>query len=47
MIEVGGEVTNHGEDVDWHREAMAPAWTSYAGEARRFIAVATALGLMG
>ena len=46
MIEVGGEVTGMGEDVEWHREAMVPAWTSYAGEARRFIAAAQALGLV-
>ena len=30
----------------WHREATAPAWTSYAGEARRIIAAMVALGLV-
>ena len=46
LIGVGGEVTGIGEDVDWRRETMAPAWTSYAGDARRFVAAAVALGLM-
>ena len=46
VIEVGGETIDLGDGVMWHREAEIPAWTSYAGEARRIIAVMVALGLL-
>lgn len=29
-----------------YTDVIAPAWTSYAGEARRFIAAARAMGLL-
>ena len=43
-IEVGGEMIDLGDGATWHREAEVPAWTSYAGEARRIIAAMVALG---
>lgn len=40
----GGAVEVDG--TDYHREATAPAWTTYAGEARRIIAAMVALDLL-
>ena len=31
---------------DHYREVMGPAWTSYVGEARRFVAAVRAMGLL-
>jgi hypothetical protein len=46
MIEVGGETVDIGDGATWHREAAAPAWTTYVGEARRFVAAARAPGML-
>ena len=46
MIEVGGETLDLGERSTWICEAAAPAWTTYAGEARRIIAAMVALELV-
>ena len=46
MIEVGGETVDIGDGATWHREAAAPAWTTYVGEARRFVAAARAAGML-
>lgn len=45
-ITVGTDVVDEGDGGERYHEVMAPAWTSYAGEARRFITAARALGLM-
>ena len=44
-IYVGSEVIET-EGADHYREVIAPAWTTYTGEARRFIAAARAMGLV-
>ena len=44
LIECGGETADAG-DVAAYR-ANGPAWTTYAIEARRSVAAATALGLL-
>ncbi len=46
IINVGAESVDIGSGTSWARKVMAPAWTSYAGEARRFIAAAVALVLL-
>ena len=42
----GALVVHEGNGGERYYEVTAPAWTSYAGEARRFIAAARALELM-
>jgi ribonuclease PH len=44
-ITVGTDVVEEGGGERYH-EVTAPAWTSYAGEARRMIAAVRAMGLL-
>ena len=44
-ITVGTDVVEEGGGKRYY-EATAPAWTSYAGEARRMIAAVRAMGLL-
>ena len=41
-----GSASTEAEGGESYYEALAPAWTSYAEEARRMIAAVTAMGLL-
>ena len=42
-VYVGSE-TIEADGVEHYREVVAPAWTTYTGEARRFVAAMRAMG---
>lgn len=42
-IHVGSE-TVEADGAEHYREVVAPAWTTYTGEARRFVAAMRAMG---
>ena len=45
-ITIGSEVVDEGDGGERYHEVTAPAWTTYASEARRVIAAARAMGLL-
>ena len=45
MIEIGMDLVEEAGGERYH-DVVAPAWTTYTREARRFIAAARAMGLM-
>jgi hypothetical protein len=45
MIEVGMDLVDEAGGERYH-DVVAPAWTTYTSEARRFIAAARAMGLI-
>lgn len=44
-IHVGSE-TVEADGVEHYREVVAPTWTTYTSEARRFVAAMMAMGLL-
>ena len=44
---LGRAVVDEGDGGERYHEVTAPAWTTYAGEARRMIAAVKAMGLLG
>ena len=46
-ITVGIDEVENGDGGEHYHKVTAPAWTSYAGEARRMIAAVRAMGLLG
>ena len=46
-ITIGSEVVDEGDGGERYHEVTAPAWTTYASEARRMIAAVRAMGLLG
>ena len=45
MIEIGMDLVEEAGSERYH-DVVAPAWTTYMGEARRYIAAARAMGLV-
>ncbi len=44
-ITIGSDVVDEGDGAERYHEVTAPAWTTYASEARRMIAAVRAMGL--
>ena len=45
-ITIGSEVVDEGDGGERYHEVTAPAWTTYASEARRLVAAMIALGVI-
>lgn len=45
MIEIGMDLVEEAGDERYH-DVVAPAWTTYTGKTRRFIAAARAMGTL-